>query len=309
MKLSSLIEDSGRNRLEKLTSRKLEEYIQMCYAHETDVAETKSNIMALFGMFDKSQYENISEDFPMIDNPMSTNSKFANKFPRETNFGGCGIVAKLLYYGIKKRFNVTPTIVFMGNGMDTEWDLNQQITEFINTEGWRHVGIMIPGFPDYVIDSSGVQKRSDLERYDGLYDFNTTCTIKTLSKLIETSNVWNPTFKRSNIPNLVKVIDEILDSMSSKKHESTISIGNTLKEISYTEFKKDEAFSPKQKINNAIIEANRQIRALQRMVTHATKFKTEMSVGNDQYWTKTNYAIGKITERLIDVAQKFKNLR
>lgn len=146
MKLASLISESlGNNRLEKLTSQKLEEYLQMCHAHKTDVAETKANIMALLGMSDKSSYED--------------------------------------------------------------------------------------------------------------------------------------TFAES------------------------------LKEISYKEFKKDDALSPKQKVNNAIIEANRQIRILQRMVTHAQKFKNEMSIGNEEYWTKTNYAIGKITERLIDVATKFKNLR
>lgn len=83
----------------------------------------------------------------------------------------------------------------------------------------------------------------------------------------------------------------------------------TIKEISYKEFKTDDTVSPKQKINNAIIEANRQIRVLQRMVTHAQKFKTEVGIDNDQYWSKTKQAIGKITERLIDVATKFKNLR
>lgn len=84
---------------------------------------------------------------------------------------------------------------------------------------------------------------------------------------------------------------------------------HTIKEISYKEFKTDDTVSPKQKINNAIIEANRQIRVLQRMVTHAQKFKTEVGIDNDQYWSKTKQAIGKITERLIDVATKFRNLR
>lgn len=90
--------------------------------------------------------------------------------------------------------------------------------------------------------------------------------------------------------------------------KSSISDG-MLKEISYQDFKTDPTVSPKQKINNAIIEANRQIRILQRMVTHAQKFKTELSINNDQYWSKTKQAIEKITERLIDVASKFKELR
>lgn len=84
---------------------------------------------------------------------------------------------------------------------------------------------------------------------------------------------------------------------------------NTITEISYKEFKRNNELTDKQKINSAIIEANRQIRTLQRIVTHAQKFKTELNITTDQYWSKTNEAIAKITERLIDVATKFKNLR
>ena len=84
---------------------------------------------------------------------------------------------------------------------------------------------------------------------------------------------------------------------------------NPLYEASYKDFKTDESLTPRQKVNEALININRQIREVNRQLTHVSKFKTEMNVGKDAYWKRTFEAMDKISARLIEVVGKFSALK
>ena len=47
---------------------------------------------------------------------------------------------------------------------------------------------------------------------------------------------------------------------------------------------------------------------VEKIVNQNTKLKTEMGVSNEQYWKSTTRRFGKISERMLKVAHKLKEL-
>lgn len=95
-----------------------------------------------------------------------------------------------------------------------------------------------------------------------------------------------------------------------KKNESMYKkmANSLLKEITYTEFKKDEGATPNQKINMRIKEINRKIYELERDVQQTKKLKVESEVSNDQYWKSSVPRMMKIRERLLKIAKNIQEL-
>ena len=83
---------------------------------------------------------------------------------------------------------------------------------------------------------------------------------------------------------------------------------NKINEISYKEYKKDENLKQHQKINHSIKEINSMMFKLERIVNQNTKLKTEAGVHNGQYWESTQRRFSKISERMLNVARKIKEL-
>lgn len=85
-----------------------------------------------------------------------------------------------------------------------------------------------------------------------------------------------------------------------------------LHEVSYKEFKSDESRSTVKKVNESIIEINRKLREINRLITHSSKLKNEASLDDSALWKKTNEALLKISDRMSEVAaktRKFANLK
>jgi len=83
---------------------------------------------------------------------------------------------------------------------------------------------------------------------------------------------------------------------------------NKINEISYKEYKKDDSRKQHQKINDSIKEINSMMFKLERIVNQNAKLKTEAGVHNGQYWESTQKRFGKISERMLKVARKLKEL-
>ena len=109
---------------------------------------------------------------------------------------------------------------------------------------------------------------------------------------------------------------EVLGYTKSKKSKKNIktmeSLENKLEakinEISYKEYKKDDTRKDYQKVNDSIKKINRMMFEMERIVNQNTKLKTETGVHAGQYWKSTTKRFGKISERLLKVAHKLKEL-
>ena len=97
--------------------------------------------------------------------------------------------------------------------------------------------------------------------------------------------------------------------MNSKKLESLeAKLENKINEISYKEYKKDDNLKQHQKINHSIKEINSMMFKLERIVNQNAKLKTEVGVDSATYWKSTQTRFGKISERMLNVARKIKEL-
>tara|TARA_R110000803_G_scaffold114294_4_gene182761 strand:+ start:214 stop:702 length:489 start_codon:yes stop_codon:yes gene_type:complete len=97
--------------------------------------------------------------------------------------------------------------------------------------------------------------------------------------------------------------------MNSKKLESLENkLEAKINEISYKEYKKDDSRKDYQKVNDAIKKINRMMFEMERIVNQNSKLKTETGVHNGQYWKSTQTRFGKISERMLKVAHKLKEL-
>ena len=81
-----------------------------------------------------------------------------------------------------------------------------------------------------------------------------------------------------------------------------------INEISYKEYKKDDSRKDYQKVNDSIKKINRMMFEMERIVNQNAKLKTEAGVHTGQYWKSTQTRFGKISERMLKVAHKLKEL-
>lgn len=81
-----------------------------------------------------------------------------------------------------------------------------------------------------------------------------------------------------------------------------------LNEITYRDYKSDDTFSSKQKVNIAISEVNRKLYEIEKTITRNIKLKTETGVDSSQYWKSTKGKMLKISERMVRISNKLKHL-
>lgn len=138
----------------------------------------------------------------------------------EINYGGCGIFAKLLYYNLRKYFSVTPEIiVFDYPSADAlphgEINKYKSLKEF-NYNDYTCVHIVLK-IKDYYIDSSGVHKLQWFyKQYNMPLTEHTGMTIQTLTKWVNNSRGWNPTFDRYTIGDINKDMVNLIKQMGNK---------------------------------------------------------------------------------------------
>tara|TARA_B100001059_G_scaffold235614_1_gene281894 strand:- start:7670 stop:8317 length:648 start_codon:yes stop_codon:yes gene_type:complete len=102
-------------------------------------------------------------------------------------------------------------------------------------------------------------------------------------------------------------------SKSSEKHfesmyKKMISTMEDLHEISYRDYKKDPTSTPQQKVNRGIMEVNKMLGEMEKIVNNNLRLKTEMGVQSGHFWKATGRRFAKINERMLRVANRLKEL-
>ena len=80
-----------------------------------------------------------------------------------------------------------------------------------------------------------------------------------------------------------------------------------LNEANYKQFKEDASMPNHKKINEAILEINRKISEINKILEHSIKLKNESQVGDNKLWKRTNEALLKIHKRLSEATKRTKS--
>ena len=81
-----------------------------------------------------------------------------------------------------------------------------------------------------------------------------------------------------------------------------------INEISYRDYKKDPTSTPQQKVNRGIMEVNKMLAEIEKIVTNNLRLKTETGVQSGHFWKTTGRRFAKINERMLRVAHRLKEL-
>ena len=81
-----------------------------------------------------------------------------------------------------------------------------------------------------------------------------------------------------------------------------------LTEVSYREYKQDPTSTPQQKVNRGIMEVNRMLGEMEKIVNNNLRLKTETGVQSGHFWKSTGNRFAKINERMLRVAHRLKEL-
>ena len=77
-------------------------------------------------------------------------------------------------------------------------------------------------------------------------------------------------------------------------------------EVSYSDYKKDESATSRQKVNKSIKEVSSRLLRIERIINHNIKLKTEEGIDNKQYWKSTRSGLYKISERMMRIGEKLR---
>jgi hypothetical protein len=99
----------------------------------------------------------------------------------------------------------------------------------------------------------------------------------------------------------------VKDSLYIRMMKSLNSSGQ-LNETSYRDYKKDPTSTPQQKVNRGIMEVNKMLGKMEKIVNNNLRLKTEMGVQSNHFWKSTGNRFAKINERMTRIANRLKEL-
>jgi len=108
----------------------------------------------------------------------------------------------------------------------------------------------------------------------------------------------------------VKKTNKIFKPMESKSTYKRMmsEMYGVVNEISYRDYKKDPTSTPQQKVNRGIVEVNKMLSEMEKIVNNNLRLKTEMGVQSSHFWKSTGRRFSKINERIIRIANRLKEL-
>ena len=101
---------------------------------------------------------------------------------------------------------------------------------------------------------------------------------------------------------------EVVNDSMYKKMMSMIHETGQLNETSYRDYKKDPTSTPQQKVNRGIMEVNKMLGNMEKIVNNNLRLKTEMGVQSNHFWKATGNRFAKINERMVRIANRLKEL-
>ena len=93
-----------------------------------------------------------------------------------------------------------------------------------------------------------------------------------------------------------------------KQESIFMKMSKQLHEVSYRDYKKDPTSTPQQKVNRGIMEVNKMLAEMEKIVHNNLRLKTEMGVQSNHFWKSTGKRFSKINERMIRIANRLKEL-
>jgi len=93
-----------------------------------------------------------------------------------------------------------------------------------------------------------------------------------------------------------------------KQESMFMKMSKQLHEVSYRDYKKDPTSTPQQKVNRGIMEVNKMLGEMEKIVHNNLRLKTEMGVQSNHFWKATGKRFSKINERMIRIANRLKEL-
>ena len=86
-------------------------------------------------------------------------------------------------------------------------------------------------------------------------------------------------------------------------------VKESVNEGRYHQYRNDETMTPKQKIGRSMREIRDSLNELDKLVKMNVRLKNELNVDSRSYWKNTHKALGKISERLVKLANKVGQLK
>ena len=86
-------------------------------------------------------------------------------------------------------------------------------------------------------------------------------------------------------------------------------VKESISEVKYHQYRNDETMTPKQKIGRSMREIRDSLNELDKLVKMNVRLKNELNVDSRSYWKNTHKALGKISERLVKLANKVGQLK
>tara|TARA_R100000008_G_C3529353_1_gene138385 strand:- start:90 stop:506 length:417 start_codon:yes stop_codon:yes gene_type:complete len=90
--------------------------------------------------------------------------------------------------------------------------------------------------------------------------------------------------------------------------ELKLSDGMSVVKEGYYEWKNDDKITTKQKLGRSMAEIRDRITEIEKLVQYNVKLKKEMKFESNNYWKNTTKALNRISEKLVRLSTKIKDL-
>ena len=155
-------------------------------------------------------------------------------------------------------------------------------------------------------------KFKQFESEDELEEANVTANMDGGAGPIKTPAAFAKSKDENDLdPDHIEVLGYKKSNKSKQNFEAISKMESQLEnliEATYRAYKKDESMSAKKKVNLAIKEINRKLYEVEQLVNQNTKLKMEVGVDQGQFWESTKVRFGKISERMLKISRKIKEL-
>ncbi len=98
------------------------------------------------------------------------------------------------------------------------------------------------------------------------------------------------------------------DEEDELKLSDGMTVAKKLSESTYWDCRNDESMTTKQKLAKSMMNIRDSISMLERAVKYNVKLKNEMKFGSDSYYKRTKVALNKISEKLVRLSTRIKDL-
>jgi len=133
---------------------------------------------------------------------------------------------------------------------------------------------------------------------------------------------WN--MSKKFIPILAKEVKNLQKYHRTQNEEDFLEVANymelqlkymkknlneSINEGKYHDYRNDETLTPRQKIGHSMREVRNALSELNKLIEMNVRLKNELNVDSRSYWKNTHKALGKISERLVKLANKVGKLQ